>query len=101
VWARQEFRGEIGDDARFLLAASLHGSHALLVHTIPDRERERSVNLVGRCRHRYPPEAAQEIVEKRLPEIGNGHAGSDAYTGRECTRLQAEGLCCPVHGHPL
>jgi hypothetical protein len=36
-WARQELRGEIGDDARFLLAAGLRGRHALLVHTIPDQ----------------------------------------------------------------
>src|SRR5215469_1927887 len=85
MWAGQKFRGEIGDYARFLLSASLQGPHALLMDAISNGQCQRCVNIVGRCCHRYPPEAAKEIVDKRLPEIGNAHTGSDAYTGREGT----------------
>jgi hypothetical protein len=46
-------------------------------------------------------QAAQEIVEKRLSEIGNAHAGSDAYTGRECTRLQAKGCVVQIMVFPF
>ena len=97
MWAGQEFRREIGDDARFLLDARFQGPHALLVDAIPNGECQGGVNVVGRCCHGYPPKAAEEIVEKRLPEIGNAHAGPDAHTGRECARFQAEGLARRHH----
>ena len=87
MWAGQEFRGEIDDYARFLLNISFQGPHRLLMDAIPNGEGQRGVNVVGPCCHRYPPEAAKEIVEKRLPEIGNAHAGSDACTGRERARF--------------
>src|SRR5262249_19349729 len=84
--ARQEFRREIGNYARVLRIACFHRPHALLMYAIPYGECERRVDIVGRCCHRHTPEVAKEIVDKRLAEIGNAHAGSDADTGREFTR---------------
>src|SRR5262249_10789645 len=100
VWAREKFRGEIRDDACFVLAASFHRAYALLVNAIADAECESRVDIVWCRRHGWPPEAAKEIVDERLPEIGNAHSRSDAYTRGECTRLQAEGIRGPRHGLP-
>ena len=86
VWACQEFCGEIDHHTRFLFAAHLHGSSALLVYAIANCERQRCVNVVGRCRHRYSSEGAKEIIDERLPEVGNAHAGSDTDTVRKFTR---------------
>src|SRR5215467_1527107 len=97
MWARQEFCGEIGDHACLLLGQCFHRSHALLVNTIPNRECQRSVNIVRCCCQRCSPKATKEVVDKRLPEIGNIHTGPETCSGRECAGLQAKGLCRPNH----
>ena len=81
MWSYQELRGEIGHYARVLLTACFHRPHALLMYAIPHGECQRRVDIVGRCCHRHAPEVAKDIVDKRLPEIGNAHPGSDTHTG--------------------
>ena len=81
MWSSQELRGEIGHYACFLLTACFHGPHALLVYAIPDGQCQRCIDIIRRRCHRCVPEAAKEVVNERLPEIGNAHAGSDTYTG--------------------
>ena len=85
--AGQELGGEVGHHARVLPGVGFQRPHALLEHAVADGQRQGGVGVVARRGHRHAAEAAEQVVEERLLEVGDAQAGADTGGGRKFGRF--------------
>jgi len=76
--AGQELGREVSHDARIPLGVGLERMDALLEDAVPDGQRQSGVEVIERSGPRQPAHAAEQVVEKRPPDVVCTRAGAHA-----------------------